>query len=301
MDSAFPRVFSIMTWNLFKWKGTEVHDWPGKREVGMVKAFLSLCPDITCTQETSPEYLDAILGTNADYKCVLPNDEVIRNKTQSCREVPFLSKTLRYRRGNDVSELFEGWLEEGNILWNSKKFTYAAHGAVDIGIEASESRKPKRRLFWVRLRPVGSASTILVTTAHLTWEGGSGDEQDAPYTNNRTAQAALAIQAISELKNGDEPVFFCGDMNDSWHVPFLLRNQAEMISADFALNLPTEPTHPARPCFHEERIPSQTRDWIFASKNLTPILSRVCSDMTLGTGVHPSDHYPVFSVYVVPP
>ena len=172
---------------------------------------------------------------------------------------------------------------------------------MDIGIEASEARKPKRRLFWVRLQPKNSVTTLLVTTAHLTWEGGSGKEQDTPYTNNRTAQADSAIRAISELKNENEPVFFCGDMNDSWHVPFLLRDKAEMISADFALNLPTEPTHPARPCFHEERIPSQTRDWIFASKNLTPILSRVCSEMTLGTGVHPSDHYPVFSVYIVPP
>ena len=300
IESSFPHVFSIMTWNLFKWKGTEVHEWPGKREAGMAKVFLSLRPDIVCTQETSPEYLDTILGTNGVYQCVIPSDEVIRRQTHTSRETPFLSKHLRYRRGNASEETFEGWLDEGNVVWNSAKFSYIKHGAVDIGIEESESRKPRRRLFWVRLRPNGAFSTILVTTAHLTWEGGSGTEQVPPYTNTRTAQAIRAIEEMSRIRYENEPVFFCGDMNDSWHVPFVLRDKGEMVSADFVLNLPTEPTHPARPCYHEERIPSQTRDWIFASKNLTPIISRVCSDMTLGTGVHPSDHYPVFALYIVP-
>ena len=269
----------------------------------MSKVAVSLRPDIICTQETSPEYLDTLLGTIADYNCVMPEDGVIRRLTHTLRDSsPYHSKNLRYRRGNTSPEEFEGWLDEGNIIWNKSKFSYVSHGAIDIGIEESESRKPKRRLFWVRLQPFGSSTTILVTTAHLTWEGGTGREQLVPFTNTRTMQATRALEQIALLRSGlDEPVFFCGDMNDSWHVPFLVKEKGELVSADFVLNLPTEITHPARPCFHEERIPSQTRDWIFASKNLTPILSRVCADMTLGTSIHPSDHYPVLALYIVPP
>jgi endonuclease/exonuclease/phosphatase family metal-dependent hydrolase len=305
----FPQIFKVMTWNLFKWKGVEVHDWPGKRAEGMRKMIETTRPDIICTQETSPEYLDTILDVYEGYKCIIPDDGVLRDSTHdttSARSEPFLSKNLRYRRAQPSSskEAFTGWLDEGNVIFDSQKFIYVSHGIEDIGIEECESRRPKRRLFWVRLAfqesDVGSSPTILICTAHLTWEGGSGKEQVPPYTNERSKQAVLAANAIHGLRKfPDEPVILAGDMNDSWHVPYIMKSYL-LESADWRLNFPTEPTHPARPCFHEERIPSQTRDWIFASPQLVPILSRVCSDMILGTGVHPSDHYPVLAVYQCP-
>ena len=130
----------------------------------------------------------------------------------------------------------------------------------------------------------------------MTWEGGSGREQIPPnFTSERCKQTWNIIKALSDLE-GDGKLF-CGDMNDSWHVPFMIRDKANLIPYDFYLNLPTEITHPARPCYHEERIPSQTRDWIFSSKNLRPILGRVCSNMTLGLSRHCSDHFPVMCIY----
>ena len=305
MSELFPPVFSLLTWNLFKWKGVTVHDWPGEREAGMIKTVASLLPDILCTQETSPEYLDAILGEHASYKCVLPCDDAIRecsSATDPIRNSPFQSSNLRYRRANTAAdETFSGWLDEGNIIFRSDKFEYVSHGAVDVGLEEAEPRRPKRRLFWVRLRPriEKNSKTFLVSTAHLTWEGGSQAEQMAPFPSERCAQAEKIIKALEALKGSqNEPVVFCGDMNDSWHVPFKMRG-AGFMAYDLLLNLPSEITHPARPCFHEERIPSQTRDWIF-SKNVKPVLGRVCSNMVLGLNRHPSDHFPVFCVYEVP-
>jgi len=300
----FPSVFKIMTWNLFKWKGVQVHDWPGKREEGMRKMITSTRPDIICTQETSPEYLDTILGTNEAYKCIIPDDLILRENTHAidsgARSSPYLPTHLRYRRANpSQDEKFPGWLDEGNVIFDSQKFEYVAHGAEDIGIEECEVRKPKRRLFWIRLRIKSSTATILISTAHLTWEGGNGKEQQEPFTNVRSKQAVAAIHALNRIRESDERVIFSGDMNDSWHVPYIMKS-ASFESADFRLNFPSEITHPARPCFHEERIPSQTRDWIFSTPNLVPLLSRVCSDMVLGTSVHPSDHYPVLAVYEVP-
>ena len=303
MSNNFQPVFSVMTWNLFKWKGVQVHDWPGERKEGMRKTIDSLKPDIICTQETAPEYLDTILSTDERLRCIVPTDEIVHANlamTGSTRSAPFHSDIVTARRGNSgkgESEKFEGWLEEGNILWRSDKFEYKQHGSVDVGIQDAEGRKPKRRLFWVRLRVLdGSARTVLISTAHLTWEGGSGKEQVPPYTNERTAQAARIVDALRGIVHPDEPIVFTGDMNDSWHVPFLMR-EAGLVSHDFILNLPTEITHPARPCFHEERIPSQTRDWIFTNGGLRPILGRVCSDMVLGLSRHPSDHFPVFTIF----
>ena len=293
--------FSVVSWNLFKWKGVEVHDWPGERAKGMHATIISLCPDIICTQETAPEYLDTILDCHESYECVLPTDAVLKQNlsvTNPVRSEPFLARHLRYRRGNlGAEETFPGWLEEGNIVWRSDKFTYIEHGAVDVGIEESEPRKPKRRLFYVKLSHNSSGKVFLISTAHLTWEGGSGQEQLPPhFTSERCKQAVKIVHAIKKLaNNSDQGVIFCGDMNDSWHVPFIMRD-AGLLAYDFILNLPTEITHPARPCFHEERIPSQTRDWIF-SKNLKPILGRVCSNMVLGLSRHPSDHFPMMCVY----
>ena len=297
----FRQVFTVMSWNLFKKKGVTVADWPGEREAGMRGALTSLLPDILCTQETAPEYLDTLLGVHNMYACIVPCEEVLRQNTQHLGDVrvtAFQPEHLVSRRGNsDGEESFDGWLEEGNILWRSDRFTYLSHGAIDIGLESAEARRPKRRLFWVRLKC--ASTTLLVATAHLTWEGGSGTEQTTPFPNTRSAQAVAALGALASLRScPDEPVIFAGDMNDSWHVPFLMK-QGGYLSPDFQLNMPSEITHPARPFFHEERIPSQTRDWIF-SANLTPVLTRVCANMVLGVSAHPSDHFPVLAVFQVP-
>ena len=342
MSEIFSQIFTLMTWNLFKKKGVSVVDWPGDRQEGMALTIKSLLPDILCTQETAPEYLDTILSVCSDYKCILPAESVVKAncaQTGDVRENPFVP--IHFRNGNkrfvekldsgmgetddkiNVSRTLaslvsvaneSGWLDEGNIIWRSDKFAYVEHGAVDIGLESAEARRPKRRLFWVRLRPRVHQSTsgrpgvsltdkcpiatILVATAHLTWEGGAGTEQVSPFTNHRSAQALAALTALKSLAiNEGEPIVFSGDMNDSWHVPFIMQKNG-FESSDFLLNLPSEITHPAKPFFHEERIPSQTRDWIF-SKNLKPVLTRACSNMTLGLGTHVSDHFPVMTVFTL--
>jgi endonuclease/exonuclease/phosphatase family metal-dependent hydrolase len=292
-----------MSWNLFKWKGVTVHDWPGERQKGMHSTINSLLPDMICTQETAPEFLDTILDVHEAYRCILPNDEVMGVCLRTCEPVrtePFQARNLRYRNGNDKnSEDFAGWLDEGNVVWRSDKFDYVSHGAIDVGIEASEARKPKRRLFFVYLREKLSGQTILVSTAHLTWEGGSELEQSPPYfTSERCKQALNIVGELKKLAVAEESTIFCGDMNDSWHVPFIMRDNG-FLPYDFILNLPSEISHPAQPCLHEERIPPQQRDWIF-SRNIRPILGRVCGNMTLGLNRHASDHFPVFCVYQVP-
>ena len=66
---------------------------------------------------------------------------------------------------NESISLFDGWQYEGNIFWNSLIFHKVGYGYIDIGLV-----EPLRRLFWVRLKMICTNQSILVSTAHFTWQ-----------------------------------------------------------------------------------------------------------------------------------
>lgn len=107
-----------------------------------------------------------------------------------------------------------GWSHESSIWWNAGLLTEVEHGAVDIGIGVDEIHRD-RRLFWVRLADRDGA-TFVVSTAHFCFPGTKREIEE--HVNPRIAQSEAAAAAIDELAGPDEPVFFMGDLNESWHV-----------------------------------------------------------------------------------
>src|SRR5690606_37395704 len=110
-----------------------VNRWP-EREVALRGVLQDVRPDILALQEFRPETRDVI-------------DEELHD----------------FER---VDDPFEGWTREGNVYWYKGLFDKVEYGAEDIGI-----LETFRRLFWVRLRIVGTDRTLVVATAHYTWTG----------------------------------------------------------------------------------------------------------------------------------
>jgi len=107
-----------------------------------------------------------------------------------------------------------GWSQESSIWWNAGMLTEIEHGARDIGIGVDEIHRD-RRLFWVRLADSHGA-TFVVSTAHFCFPGTKQELEQ--HVNPRIAQSEAAAAALGELGDPDEPIFFMGDLNESWHV-----------------------------------------------------------------------------------
>jgi|BioPla2DNA2_1021312.scaffolds.fasta_scaffold52433_2 endonuclease/exonuclease/phosphatase family metal-dependent hydrolase len=226
--------------------------WPERREACQSCIEL-LAPDILCYQEVRPEILD-------------------------------LTDTLLPKHGR-VRDEFEGWSYEGNIYWNTQLFEKLDYGTESIGVDDS-----LRRLFWARLRAQHCEETILVSTAHYTFQG--TDRERIEGFSPRLKQARLTVEALGKLRRPDEAVLFMGDLNDSVNAIRILR-EAGFTDSFSALGLPLVPTHPAIPT-SPGRLP-QVIDWQFHEGPLR-VMNTSVVDFFHGD-IAPSDHKPVVTTY----
>ena len=226
--------------------------WPDRREALQLYIGLSR-PDILCLQEVRPETLTLIDSE-------LPNH-------------------------NRIEDEFEGWIYEGNIYWNTQLFQSVAYGTESIGIEDS-----LRRLFWVRLQVKGCSNTILVSTAHYTFQGTEREKNEG--LNPRLKEARLTVEALGKLAHKNEGVLFMGDLNDSVNAIRILRDGG-FVDSFSALGMPLVPTHPVIPT-SVGKLP-QVIDWQFHSGPLRVMNTNVV-DFFHGD-VAPSDHKPVVTTY----
>ena len=213
--------------------------------------------------------------------------------------------------GEGASDSTEaGWQHEGNIFFRRSMFHIRETGAEDIGQE-----EELRRLFYARLQCRGGGQTLLVSTAHFTWQGHVAESQTD--VNLRKAQARLTVEALGRLQRPAEPCFFGGDLNEGYW-PRVILQGGGFVDPFTRLHFPCRPTHPARPCVaHEEQNADATLDWLFcrqgsdAPVDAKPLLATVVRDMIKlssdnpderqAMAVQPSDHCPVMAVYRLQP
>src|SRR5690625_5116359 len=126
-----PLRFVVTTYNLWG-----ENRWPDREPA--LRDYLQLHkPDILCLQELRQETRDVIDNELSNHKRV--NDD------------------------------FAGWQREGNIYWNQALFEEKEHGAEKIGMEGPDP-DTARRLFWARLHIKETDKTILIATAHYTYQ-----------------------------------------------------------------------------------------------------------------------------------
>jgi len=225
--------------------------WPERAEP--LRSYLELtCPDILCVQELRPATRDLV-------------DTVLT--------------------GHDrVKDEFEGWTVEGNLWWSTALFDHVEHGIADLG-----QLSPLRRLFWARLRHRDADRTVLVATAHLTWQGNPRERTEG--YSPRLAETQLVIEHLDRLVRPDESALFMGDLNDATNVITLLR-EGGWTDSFTACGSPLLPTHPARPT--AEGTP-QVLDWQFHRGPIRAMTSHVADPFT--GDIAPSDHKPVVATY----
>ena len=232
------------------------NDWP-RREQALRAVVDMLRPDILAVQELRLSTRNLL-------------DEVLPGHTR-------------------VDDRFAGWLFEGNIYWNADRFELVEYGAEDVGIFETW-----RRLFWVRLRPRGLERTILVATAHFTYEGHPRVQAaKAAGVNPRVEQAERTLAALDRISLPGEVVFFMGDLNESGEAVQVLRKGGFMDTVG-SRGEGVRATWPAHP---SQGSGSHVFDWQLFRGDAHVIESAVV-DFTLN-GVAPSDHKPVIVTYGV--
>ena len=215
---------------------------------------------------------------NPDLLCL----QELRAETQACLD----DAMPQHAR---IHDRFPGWTCESNIYWNRHYFDEVEHGIEDVGM-----LEELRRLFWVRLKMTGQERTLVVSTAHFTYQG--HPDERATGKSPRVEQCRRTIEALQRLVGEDEPAFFMGDLNDPVH-PSRMLNEAGYVNCFSEFGLPPEPTHP---CYPTTNIPvgarttAQTIDWIVANRHARAVAAQVphcfCGDIA------PSDHWPVLAM-----
>lgn len=228
-----------------------VNRWPEREEA--LRGFLQdVRPDILALQELRPE-TRAVLDEELD----------------------------DYER---IDDPFEGWIREGNIYWQKGLFEKVEYGAEQVGI-----LETYRRLFWVRLRVLGTGRTLVVATAHFTWVGNKVERET--HVNPRVNQAQQTIEALDRLVPEDEPLIFLGDLNEAGNAIRALR-EGGLTDCWRGRGTYPQPTHPAFPT--AKGSPS-VLDWQFYRGPLRPM---VCEVVDYAKGdLSPSDHKPVLVAY----
>jgi len=254
-----------MTFNVWRGEDGSPAQWPQRKQV-LMELLRHFEPDVLCIQEGHPTLQAAI-------KEALPHHDSITPPEPG-------------------SYAHRSWQTEGNIFWNTRSFELVHYGAEDVGIGGA------RTLNWVRLalKDAFGSGNFLVSTAHFPWVGGA--EELSTGRNPRVEITRQVVRALS-LQAGDAPtpVFFMGDLNESYHPTRILR-EAGFQDCFAALGLPNLPTHPARPSSaREESLPDRCIDWLFCKGHATPILANVLRGCFYGSSLNASDHFPVMAVY----
>ena len=182
-----------------------------------------------------------------------------------------------------------GWSHESSIWWNAGLLTEVEHGAVDIGIGVDEVHRD-RRLFWVRLADRDGA-TLVVSTAHFCFPGTKREIEE--HVNPRIAQSEAAAAAVDALAGTDEPVFFMGDLNESWHVLRVLC-AAGLIDSYSALGVVPPPTWPTVPTWPRPAAP-WVIDFQFHRGPVRALTTEIIDFFV--DDIAPSDHKPVVTTY----
>lgn len=259
--AAAAECLKVATWNVWR-MGGEPALWPSRRSA-LMRTVQLLGADALLVQEAHPLTTAAILEARPDYRC--------------------------------VADDFAGWRTEGQIFWDTRLLEEVAHGVSDVGLIP-----PERRLFWVRLRSLRTGRTVLLSTAHLTWQGHPAEAAGAPNLRRRQAET-IAWHLTHSLVAEAEPAIFGGDLNEGFW-PRKVLHAAGLADCFLQAGRPVPPTHPAIPCGVEEEdtLDCATLDWLTGNRYALAIEAEAVGDMPRhdeGGNLQASDHCPVVAVY----
>lgn len=139
---------------------------------------------------------------------------------------------------------------EGCILWDKETFHLLDSGAEDL----SETVNPSRKLLWARLQVAGSASVLLVCTAHLPWTGSEVEVTTGVNPRIAISRRIAECLAMRHSLHPDDVVVLGGDMNDDFHPARVLRCEAGLADVFEQMDLPPPVTHPVRPSSDREEM-----------------------------------------------
>ena len=173
-------------------------------------------------------------------------------------------------------------------------------------------------------RRCASSSSIIVSTAHLTWQGHSYSENGPirdiidprkEQLNNIADQLLIwmeendsrRLQQQQQYHNKVYGLIFAGDLNCPFFPPLILRHRSNNRLQDSfrGCQLRPPPTHPVCGGItgdpSEDDCPDQTLDWIFYDTNtIQPIMSVAIAKRYEGRGDRPvSDHLPVWFLFKI--
>ncbi|WP_157612473.1 endonuclease/exonuclease/phosphatase family protein [Ruania albidiflava] len=187
-----------------------------------------------------------------------------------------------------------GWLEEGNLWWNTDLFEAIEHGFVDIG-----HQERYRGLFWVKLkhRHHATLAPLVLATAHLTFPG--NPDELRTERSPRTDQARAAATALQEIAS-DGTAILCLDAND-YARPLWAMYDAGFRDPFGTLGRTCPFTFPVTPRFDRPmrwegvHVVEKVLDWHLFIGELRPRCAEVV-DFFLDN-VAPSDHKPVVTTF----
>lgn len=251
--------FTAMTYNL--WGAWRVED----RMPALTQLLRLREPDLLATQELHPVSRDTV-------DTALPDHDRVRDD-------------------------FPGWATRSNLWWRRAEFSYAGHGAEDVGIWSEHAR-----LFWVRLRRP-DAPDLVFATAHLTWPG--HPREIADDRSPRVDQSRAIVAALAHLApDPDTAVLFCSDVND-YARPLWTFQDAGYVEPFGWLGTVSPVTHPVYPLALAQpprqpgvQTTQKAIDWQYFRGPLRPRTAEVVE--YFADGVAPSDHKPVLCAYGFP-
>lgn len=249
---------TVTTFNVWKLDGVPIF-WPQRRPA-LFDTILHLAPDVLLLQEVHPLLVRVALDA-------LPGHEAI---------------------GQTPSE-FKGWKEEGTIIYDKGKLDLIEYGAEDVGMQ-----EELRRLFWARFRHKGTARTVLVATAHFSWQG--HPTELATDVNVRRACARNTAALLPRLARENDGIIFGGDLNEGYWPWFHLK-EAGFVDVFTATQQRRRHTHPAYPTgmLCEDECAEQVLDWMFSKGPLQTVSASVLRDVPRygPDQLAASDHLPV--------
>ena len=248
--------FTAMSVNLWN-----TQRWPTRE--APLRTLLARRPDVLCVQELRPQ-LGSVIDTELPHHHRVVGDE-------------------------------RGWTHEGNIWWDTARFSRLGHGASPFGAVERD-----RRVFWVRLTHRATGAELVVATVHLTWLGGS--DEVSTGMNPRLVQTREVVRVLDDVA-ADAPCLVMGDLNDP-AVPARVLRDAGFEDAWSALGVVPPATFPAFPLSTEGSrrpplLPASTIDWQFHRGALHPVMTEVVDQPY--RGVAPSDHRPLHTLYRIGP
>lgn len=241
-----------------------MHSWSSRR-AALAEVVRGFTPDVMGTQECLAAQLDDLRGLLPQYDVVAAGRNDGRRSGEMC--------AIFYRRDRFVSrDAGHFWLSESPADPGSRSW-----GAVW-----------PRMTSWVRLAPLDGGAEFFVFNSHFPVFSAGARDRAAELLND---QIRRIVGECAVVITGD---FNTDETSDAYRI---LRGDATTGPWRDAYRFVHPQPRPDEATRHAYRgtVAGRRIDWIFATRDLTPLDADILHDRPGGR--FPSDHYPVTAVF----